>query len=198
MPNPTERVELIAATALELIADRGLRGLTHRAVDEAAGLPPGSTSYHARTRQRLIETALTWLVEQEEKDTVPLLRLADVSREETARLAALFVRTSVTRDRKRSLARYELALEAARNPELREVYDRLGERFRDTLDGLMAALGSPTPRRHTRAFLGWTEGTLFDSLVGVGAASPLSEEELRTTALAVLDGLLDADPADAG
>ncbi|MEV2278185.1 TetR/AcrR family transcriptional regulator [Nocardiopsis sp. NPDC049922] len=198
MPNPNERVELIAATAVELIADRGLRGLTHRAVDEAAGLPPGSTSYHARTRLRLIETALTWLVDQEERDTMSLLRQMRGDRAEVARLAARFLRASVTRDRKRSLARYELALEAGRNPELREIYDRLGERFRAMLDELMVALGSPTPRRHTRAFLGWIDGTLFDSLAGVGAAAPLGEEELRAMASAVLDGLLDADPAHGG
>ncbi|MFI6576862.1 TetR/AcrR family transcriptional regulator [Nocardiopsis sp. NPDC050513] len=198
MPNPNERVELIAATAVELIADRGLRGLTHRAVDEAAGLPPGSTSYHARTRLRLIETALTWLVDQEERDTMSLLSQIRADRAEAARLAARFLRVSATRDRKRSLARYELALEAGRNPELREIYDRLGERFRTMLDELFSGLGSATPRRHTRAFLAWIEGMLFDSLAGVGAAAPLGEEELRTIASVLLDGLLDADPAHGG
>jgi len=54
----TPRAALIADTAIALIAERGLRGLTHRAVDEAAGLPSGSTSNLARTRAALLETAL--------------------------------------------------------------------------------------------------------------------------------------------
>ncbi|WP_143831836.1 TetR family transcriptional regulator C-terminal domain-containing protein [Nocardiopsis sp. CNR-923] len=103
---------------------------------------------------------------------MPLLRQVRADRAEVARLAARFLLVSATRDRKRSLARYELASEAGRNPELRETYDRLGERFRTMLDELFSALGSPTPRRHTRAFLAWVDGMLFDSLAGVGARAP--------------------------
>ncbi len=52
------RLELIGETAVHLLAERGMRGLTHRAVDEAAGLPLGSTSYYARTRAALLGVAL--------------------------------------------------------------------------------------------------------------------------------------------
>src|SRR3989337_2934700 len=61
----TSRAELIADTALRLLAERGMRGLTHRAVDEAAGLPQGSTSNLARTRAALLETAVRRLSERE-------------------------------------------------------------------------------------------------------------------------------------
>ncbi|MDP1136395.1 TetR family transcriptional regulator, partial [Klebsiella pneumoniae] len=59
------RTELIADAALALLAERGMRGLTHRAVDEAAGLPQGSTSNHARTRLALLETAVRRQAERE-------------------------------------------------------------------------------------------------------------------------------------
>ncbi|MFE3457953.1 TetR/AcrR family transcriptional regulator [Nocardiopsis aegyptia] len=201
MPQSGTRAELIARTALELIAARGLRGLTHRAVDEAAGLPAGSTSYHARTRARLIEAALTWLVDQEESE--PSLRSLRASgtgagdapdRATVASLGADFLHTAYTRDRARSLARFELALEAGRSPELREVYDRLGLRFRRMITGLVAALGSAEPERHARVLAHWSEGVLFDALAGAGSASPPSPEELRATILTLLDGLLGADP----
>jgi hypothetical protein len=45
------RRALIADTAISTLARDGMRGLTHRAVDRAAGLPEGSASYHFRTRQ---------------------------------------------------------------------------------------------------------------------------------------------------
>src|SRR6476646_8902291 len=51
------RRELLRA-ALEVAADEGLRGLTHRAVDRRAGLPEGSCSAYLRTRKAL-QAALT-------------------------------------------------------------------------------------------------------------------------------------------
>lgn len=56
---------LVADAALTLLADRGMRGLTHRAVDETAGLPQGSTSNVARTRQALLELAVRRLADRE-------------------------------------------------------------------------------------------------------------------------------------
>lgn len=49
-----DRRDLIADAAISTVATAGLRGLTHRAVDAAAGLPAGSTSYYFRTRSALI------------------------------------------------------------------------------------------------------------------------------------------------
>ncbi|MBL0781565.1 TetR family transcriptional regulator, partial [Streptomyces albidoflavus] len=59
------RADRIADAALALLAERGLRGLTHRAVDEAAGLPQGSTSNHARTRLALLRTVVRRQAERE-------------------------------------------------------------------------------------------------------------------------------------
>lgn len=67
----TSRAGLIADTALTLLAERGMRGLTHRAVDERAGLPQGSTSNHARTRQALLEAAVRRLAEREAQVLAP-------------------------------------------------------------------------------------------------------------------------------
>ncbi|HEY1174567.1 MAG TPA: TetR family transcriptional regulator, partial [Phytomonospora sp.] len=49
---------LVADAAIALLADKGTRGLTHRAVDEQAGLPQGSTSYYFRSREALLKGAL--------------------------------------------------------------------------------------------------------------------------------------------
>jgi AcrR family transcriptional regulator len=56
------RREAIAEAAVTVIAEQGIRGLTHRAVDEAAGLPAGSTSYYSRTRASLLEAVVAHLV----------------------------------------------------------------------------------------------------------------------------------------
>lgn len=49
-----DRRILIADTAIAVIADVGVRGLTHRAVDAAANLATGSTSYYARSKAQLV------------------------------------------------------------------------------------------------------------------------------------------------
>ncbi len=62
MAGTGSRREAIADAAVGVIADQGIRGLTHRAVDEAAGLPAGSTSYYFRTRAALLEAVVAHLV----------------------------------------------------------------------------------------------------------------------------------------
>lgn len=49
-----DRRTLIADTAIAVIAEDGIRGLTHRAVDRAARLATGSTSYYARSKAQLV------------------------------------------------------------------------------------------------------------------------------------------------
>ncbi|MFC7719614.1 hypothetical protein [Nonomuraea recticatena] len=68
-----KRSETVAEAAITLLAERGMRGLTHRAVDELAGLPSGSTSNLARTRAALLELTLLRLTELEEYAFAPAI-----------------------------------------------------------------------------------------------------------------------------
>src|SRR3954447_21985523 len=52
------RARQVGDAAIAVLAEHGARGLTHRAVDQAAGLPPGTTSNYARTRAALLTLAL--------------------------------------------------------------------------------------------------------------------------------------------
>jgi DNA-binding transcriptional regulator YbjK len=49
----SERRKSLADAGLRLVARDGVRALTHRAVDAEAGVPAGSTSYYARSRNEL-------------------------------------------------------------------------------------------------------------------------------------------------
>lgn len=59
---PDRRTELMDA-ALGVVANKGMKGLTHRAVDAAAGLPEGTTSNYFRSRAALVEAALDRLLQ---------------------------------------------------------------------------------------------------------------------------------------
>jgi AcrR family transcriptional regulator len=66
----TDRRAQIVAGAIELIATRGIRALTHRALDTQLALPAGSTSYYFRTRQALIEAVADGITTRSRADFV--------------------------------------------------------------------------------------------------------------------------------
>ncbi|MGS2644144.1 TetR/AcrR family transcriptional regulator [Streptosporangium sp. G12] len=185
----SQRAELVADTAIALLADRGMRGLTHRAVDEAAGLPPGSTSNLARTRSALLELTLARLTQLESAAFAPILEppAPDVV-EALAEMTAQALWTQLTVGRRRTVARYELALEATRRPELRRIYDRAGERFRAPVVAILSTAGSSDPVRHGRQIIAFSEGVIFDAVVGAGAEPTL--EDLRLGVRELLRGML--------
>ncbi|HEY0694282.1 MAG TPA: TetR family transcriptional regulator, partial [Kribbella sp.] len=65
VPLGNDRRAAIADAAIRLVATRGLRGLTHRAVDAEAGLPPGSTSYYLRTRDALLTACVNRMLDHD-------------------------------------------------------------------------------------------------------------------------------------
>ncbi|RCG27264.1 TetR/AcrR family transcriptional regulator [Sphaerisporangium album] len=213
------REEVVAEAAITLLVERGMRGLTHRAVDEAAGLPLGSTSNLARTRAALLALTLAHLTELEERQFVLPLAADPSSRaagapggaesspwpdapgghpgmpagpEELAALMAWLLHTQLTAGRRTTLARYELALEATRRPELREVYDRAGRRFRELAVAVLTAAGSPDPVRHGRQLVAYGEGVIFDAVAGAGGTPALAD--LRAGMREVLRGMLGPRP----
>ncbi|QEV16899.1 TetR/AcrR family transcriptional regulator [Streptomyces alboniger] len=188
------RTELIADTALALLAERGMRGLTHRAVDEAAGLPQGSTSNHARTRLALLEAAVRRQAEREADVLVPAgLPDPAAGRDHLAAGLALALHRFLAGEHRRLLvSRYELALEATRRPELRTYYDAAGAQFREPLTAVLRAAGSPTPERHTLSLVAWCDGLMFSCVAGSYHATTPTEEDLRVAVGELLRGMLPA------
>ncbi|GGX17513.1 TetR/AcrR family transcriptional regulator [Streptomyces chryseus] len=186
------RPELITDAALALLVERGMRGLTHRAVDERAGLPQGSTSNYARTRQALLEATVRRLAEREarvlalDEMPAPTGGLDDI----VDALAGVLHR-HLTHHRELLVARYELGLEATRRPELRAFYDAAGRHhFREPLNALMSAAGSREPERHALSVVAWCEGLMFSCAAGSYHAAVPSEEELRKGFGELLRGML--------
>ncbi|MET7635674.1 TetR family transcriptional regulator [Streptomyces sp. NPDC005078] len=197
------RAELITDAALALLAERGMRGLTHRAVDERAGLPQGSTSNYARTRQALLEATVRRLAEREAQVLAPgelpmpggepegrgQGEAADGPDALVAGLA-LALHRYLTRHPELLICRYELALEATRRPELRDFFDATGRQFREPLVALMTAAGSAEPERHALSLVAWCEGLMFSCAAGSYHRSVPTVAELRTGFTELLRGML--------
>ncbi|MFF3208516.1 TetR/AcrR family transcriptional regulator [Streptomyces sp. NPDC002962] len=193
-----DRRDLIADAAISTVADAGLRGLTHRAVDAAAGLPAGSTSYYFRTRSALISAcylrlaalsvadADRWEADQREGDQGP----PDLDSAASALAGLLHHWLTVARDRQ--LARFELSLEATRRPELRADLQTAGLAARSRATALLAALGAPRPAPAAELLVAWTDGLLYDRLAGALATTrPLPDvTELTPTVRRMLEAAL--------
>ena len=183
---PGGRVRQVADAAIAVLADHGARGLTHRAVDQAAEFPPGTTSNYARTRAALLTLTLARIAELDAADGAASTGELSGSELSGAGLSgagvsgagvsgdglALMLDRMITSPgaRRRVLARFELALEATRRPELRAVYDEMGRGFRTEAARLLAAAGSADPERDAWTLIAWMEGTAFYALAGAGAA----------------------------
>ena len=195
----TARADLIADAALTLLVERGMRGLTHRAVDETAGLPQGSTSNGARTRQALLETAVRRLADREAQLlSVEEMPAPGAGLDALVDALSLALHRYLTGHRELLVARYELALEATRRPELRAFYDETGRRFREPLTALMRAAGSARPERHALSLVAWCEGLMFSCAVGSFHSAVPDREELRTGLGELLTGMLGAPAGDGG
>lgn len=168
------RTEL-ADAAITTLAREGMRGLTHRAVDRTAGLPEGSTSYYFRTRQALLAAVAERLAEVDATE-IPALPQGDL--DAFADAAAGLVHAWLTTGRNRQLARYELAPEATRRPELREVLVTVGARVRDIVAELFGAAGVAEPESRAGDFVALVDGLVFDQIARAGDRE-LTPERLR-------------------
>lgn len=176
-----DRRRLVARTALHVLATHGSRGLTHRAVDAAASLPPGSTSYYVRTRAALLAACVDELVEQDREDMAlmaPLVEAGDLRAVQDA-LADL-VLSWVSGGRERHVARYELALEAVRRPEVAEVLHRGGQAVRSQVAAVLETLGADDAAQRASILVACVDGVIFDRVAGANAGVPVERDEVLT------------------
>ncbi|MDT0186105.1 hypothetical protein Q9S36_38565 [Microbacterium sp. ARD31] len=150
--------------ALGVVADRGLNGLTHEAVDAAAGVPPGATEVSYPTRGALVEAVTRRCIERELTMVSGPQDGVDPSPAGLAAALGDFVRRALDADRVVTLARYQLQAEAARTPSLRAAY-AVGAGTVDTwvLD-LVRRAGSPAPERDLGIVANYVTGLVFHEL----------------------------------
>ena len=166
LPPATGRRRELLDAAVGVVADEGLRGLTHRAVDRRAGLPEGTCSAYLRTK-RVLLLALA--------EHVAATLLADVDRlagelgecdgdeeQAVARTQALFERW--LEERELVLAKLELSLEAPRNPAVAEVLSVWRGRLVAVVDAMLSRAGKPHSLPRSEALVASFDGLLIAAL----------------------------------
>jgi DNA-binding transcriptional regulator YbjK len=186
----SDRPSLIRRAALRVVADGGVRALTHRAVDRTAGLPLGSTANVFSTRDALMSA----VVAEFERQDVAMLdaalgaEQADAAVAESARAVragptadalaeaiASFAATATT-EPTATLTRARLALMLA-EPEAMHASHR---RVLDRLTAMLAAAGVVEPDRVAELVADLLDGTLLHRLT-VQREHPFDVARFRAT-----------------
>lgn len=115
MPRNDDRRAALADAGIRVLAEEGARGLTHRAVDAAAGTPTGTASNYFPRRDDLVSALVDRIAER-------LAPTPDAVTPDTPADGTLFtayvhdVLRRLRADPHVALALFELRLEAARRP----------------------------------------------------------------------------------
>ncbi|MFJ8867050.1 TetR/AcrR family transcriptional regulator [Streptomyces sp. NPDC102473] len=177
-PNDPGRRGRIIDAALEVIAERGVTGATHRRIAETAGVPLGSMTYYFDGMQELLVEAFTRLAESMSTRYREQLDAAATPRE--ARAAVVEIICGPQRGSTRELLLcYELYAFASRNPALLEI-------TRSWMRASRTSLSKHFDPRTARALDALVEGlTIHNSM----DTDPMSREDVAAVVDAVSSSL---------
>jgi DNA-binding transcriptional regulator YbjK len=130
-PNPAERRRDLCDAAIQLLADDGAKGLSHLKVDRKAGVPDGTTSFYFRTRSALLRAVAERLAEL---DLASLQSVADSTDGRAgslspSRLSQVVIQAGSEPQFSRTKARYELTMQATRDPALAAILQQATDGF---------------------------------------------------------------------
>jgi AcrR family transcriptional regulator len=184
------RDERLLDAAIEVLGTSGMRNLTHRAVDAAAGVPLGSTSNRFRTRAALLVGVLRRILELEVATWTKLAKHLRITSIETLAAAlGRLVEEQTEAGRTVTQARRAIFVEAANNPILRNEIIAGQHDLASWLAPMLASLGSTDPPAHVRHLLALLEG-----LLGHRLATGAPDLEPAPAIAALLHGLIDPGP----
>lgn len=152
------RRDRVIDAALEVLAQYGARGFTHREVDRYLGQPLGSTSNYFRRRIDLLSMTGARIMELDLLDVMAIL--GNVSADPTVTvervtdlLLQLYERWMRPENRSRALARMEITIERLRNAELNAATQGLIAQAEERFEAIFERLGSKNPSMSATLFL---------------------------------------------
>ena len=155
--------------ALSIVGSQGLRALTHRRIEDEAGLARGSARYHLGTNDQIIAATLEHAVLRDSRTNEAVLAkvgfeaLAGSTTSFPEILAAL---VSAFLENPRALcARYELLLEATRRPSLEAEAQRWRAQFVSASELALTAAGQADPHTVAVLLVACIDGLVFDALI---------------------------------
>jgi AcrR family transcriptional regulator len=172
--------------AIQVLGERGARGLTHRAVDAEAGVPAGSTANYFTTRGALFDAIVERFSERERANFDDLaVTVCPTTPAELGRALGAFARDSVGRHRALTLSRYAILVESANAPALREHLGATGARVGAWFGNWLRLIGSTDPDHDVHVLGNYVTGLVLHEL-----AMPDPQFDPTGTIVALLESLI--------
>ncbi|WP_331769698.1 TetR family transcriptional regulator (plasmid) [Embleya sp. NBC_00888] len=172
MPNPEKRYakgarrrEELLRAALEVLAEEGMAGLTHRAVTERAGCPATSVAYFFGSIEQLGIEVVQLVADDLNAHLDAGAQQVGADGAGPEGIAAEFARLLTTYPQSLELARYEVLLHAARTPTHSEALVSIVETIERVAEAALRAAGALRPQEGARAFAALAEGFNLHHLV---------------------------------
>ena len=185
------------------MATEGAKGLSHPKVDGYAEVPKGSTSFYFRTRSALLQATAQRLAELDLADLTSVANAAETSSADPSPLAVMVMLSGEEPRLTRTKARFELLLQANRDPELAGIFRHNGEMFtelhRVEILTRSPRADKPNPKvldEQTAATMSFVSGLHMRFIAGDRSID--SAEQLDLVLSGIADGIADAHRKSAG
>jgi DNA-binding transcriptional regulator YbjK len=190
MPRHPQRRGQLLDAAIDILADTGVGGLTHRQIDLRAQVPAGTTSNYFPTRLALLEAAAAHTAELHWQHVQALQSVIGqpMTRDAVVALLARMVCDLDGQYRRRSLARFELFLEGTRRPELQPFLDQLYKAAIESATVVLQAAGLTPSTERVAELTRLLNGLLFTNLT---ISSQSRAENLADTVNRLLQAIID-------
>ena len=172
MPQNPERRTQILDAAIDILADSGVAGVTHRNIDQRAVLPAGTTSNYFRTRQALLEATAARTVDLHWQRVDALRSAIGPLTRDGVRALMTQMLSPDNEMRRFTLARFELFMEGTRRAELQPFLQELRAAAMKSASVIFESAGfAPTPEEVDQLST-LLNGYVFSSLTLPGRAAP--------------------------
>jgi AcrR family transcriptional regulator len=157
-PGYGEGRRALLAAAVHVVATRGLRHLTYRAVAQEAGVAHGLVAHHFGTRDALLEAALEFSL----ANSVGSISTRPGSGDLDALFAGVVELVQANPDDQ--AFQYELMLEARRRPELRPHVEQVYRTYRRALRAELQAAGLDADDALVHVVFAAVDGMVFQQV----------------------------------
>lgn len=177
------------------MATEGAKGLSHPKVDGYAEVPKGSTSFYFRTRSALLQATAQRLAELDLADLTSVANAAETRPTDPSPLAVMVMLSGEEPRLTRTKARFELLLQANRDPELAEIFRHNSEMFTELHRKEILSRSRPKPKpkvldEQTAATMSFVSGLHMRFIAGDRSID--SAEQLDLLLKGIADGIADA------
>ncbi|WP_433662290.1 TetR/AcrR family transcriptional regulator [Nocardia sp. CA-128927] len=159
----TARRDALLAATVEVVADRGMAGVTHRTVTEQAGVPLATISYFFESIDDLAAEALRVFTAERVKVMSSLSDVLSGQPLDLPELASL-VANSAAANRTQSMAIFEAFLHAGRRPDQRAMVAAALAALRQVATTALTAAGASDPEGAAESYAALVDGFAMHAL----------------------------------